>query len=139
MLCLGLKSLVSGEYRGYWGDEIPEGLERLSRARTIIGHNFVEYDRTLIQRLFGITLPLDRIHDTLLASRFVGVPEHEYDVRHGRSEEHTSELQSLMRISYAVVCLKKTKITNICITIRNAAMDVQITAVTEPKPTPESS
>src|SRR3546814_1535369 len=28
----------------------------------------------------------------------------------GRSEEHTSELQSLMRISYAVLCLKKKKI-----------------------------
>src|SRR3546814_4331608 len=31
----------------------------------------------------------------------------------GRSEEHTSELQSLMRISYAVFCLKKKKITEI--------------------------
>src|SRR3546814_3372978 len=29
--------------------------------------------------------------------------------RGGRSEEHTSELQSLMRISYAVFCLKKKK------------------------------
>src|SRR3546814_5773934 len=29
-----------------------------------------------------------------------------------RSEEHTSELQSLMRISYAVFCLKKTKTPN---------------------------
>src|SRR3546814_8492249 len=29
------------------------------------------------------------------------------DQRTGRSEEHTSELQSLMRISYAVFCLKK--------------------------------
>src|SRR3546814_2364873 len=29
----------------------------------------------------------------------------------GRSEEHTSELQSLMRISYAVFCLKKKKYT----------------------------
>src|SRR3546814_9162235 len=29
-----------------------------------------------------------------------------------RSEEHTSELQSLMRISYAVFCLKKKNITN---------------------------
>src|SRR3546814_3788813 len=28
----------------------------------------------------------------------------------GRSEEHTSELQSLMRISYAVFCLKKKKL-----------------------------
>src|SRR3546814_5309599 len=30
-----------------------------------------------------------------------------------RSEEHTPELQSLMRISYAVFCLKKKKNTNI--------------------------
>src|SRR3546814_1856749 len=30
-----------------------------------------------------------------------------------RSEEHTSELQSLMRISYAVFCLKKKKINNL--------------------------
>src|SRR3546814_7614663 len=32
-----------------------------------------------------------------------------FGLRHGvaRSEEHTSELQSLMRISYAVFCLKK--------------------------------
>src|SRR3546814_4962187 len=29
--------------------------------------------------------------------------------KQGRSEEHTSELQSLMRISYAVFCLKKKK------------------------------
>src|SRR3546814_2413194 len=29
--------------------------------------------------------------------------------RQSRSEEHTSELQSLMRISYAVFCLKKNK------------------------------
>src|SRR3546814_10479589 len=29
-----------------------------------------------------------------------------------RSEEHTSELQSLMRISYAVFCLKKKKMTS---------------------------
>src|SRR3546814_6020402 len=31
------------------------------------------------------------------------------DVQFGRSEEHTSELQSLMRNSYAVFCLKKKK------------------------------
>src|SRR3546814_3317283 len=30
-------------------------------------------------------------------------------LHHPRSEEHTSELQSLMRISYAVFCLKKKK------------------------------
>src|SRR3546814_5885299 len=30
-----------------------------------------------------------------------------FDLQRPRSEEHTSELQSLMRISYAVFCLKK--------------------------------
>src|SRR3546814_3174804 len=34
-------------------------------------------------------------------------------IQGGRSEEHTSELQSLMRISYAVICLKKNTIQNL--------------------------
>src|SRR3546814_3643686 len=37
-----------------------------------------------------------------------------------RSEEHTSELQSLMRISYAVFCLKKKKITLISTSTSNS-------------------
>src|SRR3546814_2418944 len=36
-------------------------------------------------------------------------PERVGTPRQNRSEEHTSELQSLMRISYAVFCLKKKK------------------------------
>src|SRR3546814_18615465 len=36
-----------------------------------------------------------------------------YTTGNERSEEHTSELQSLMRISYAVFCLKKKKILDI--------------------------
>src|SRR3546814_8087267 len=42
------------------------------------------------------------------------VPGHDRNAVHGiggRSEEHTSELQSLMRISHAVFCLKKKKLT----------------------------
>src|SRR3546814_8478842 len=38
-----------------------------------------------------------------------GVDHDEWHVESARSEEHTSELQSLMRISYAVFCLKKKK------------------------------
>src|SRR3546814_8098287 len=43
-----------------------------------------------------------------------GVVARQPGVRRGlvRSEEHTSELQSLMRISYAVFCLKKKKTQN---------------------------
>src|SRR3546814_9900027 len=39
----------------------------------------------------------------------VGGDEHVTGLQAHRSEEHTSELQSLMRISYAVFCLKKKK------------------------------
>src|SRR3546814_5689540 len=47
------------------------------------------------------------------ARRHRRVPAVEPDRRHRpRSEEHTSELQSLMRISYAVFCLKKKKISH---------------------------
>src|SRR3546814_6214009 len=46
-------------------------------------------------------------HEAVKEAIVIGVP----DVYHGRSEEHTSELQSLMRISYAVFCVKnKTQI-----------------------------
>src|SRR3546814_5968944 len=53
---------------------------------------------------------LDALYDTSI--RVPGLedrtfsPEHWWEVAL-RSEEHTSELQSLMRISYAVFCLKK--------------------------------
>src|SRR3546814_3572088 len=46
-----------------------------------------------------------------IANPAVGHDRHSFGLRLGgrRSEEHTSELQSLMRISYAVFCLKKKK------------------------------
>src|SRR3546814_14269762 len=52
----------------------------------------------------------DRVHANIVADAFhrdrLG---HRPDRALARSEEHTSELQSLMRISYAVFCLKKKK------------------------------
>src|SRR3546814_5040603 len=54
---------------------------------------------------FAVPLPLPVARCALTA------PFHPYheaaNPKTGRSEEHTSELQSLMRISYAVFCLKK--------------------------------
>src|SRR3546814_1916798 len=44
--------------------------------------------------------------------------EGRFDPELFRSEEHTSELQSLMRISYAVFCLKKKK-TNIILRVKH--------------------
>src|SRR3546814_3574187 len=50
--------------------------------------------------------PLDRPQPALRREPGPERPRHADHL--GRSEEHTSELQSLMRISYAVFCLKKT-------------------------------
>src|SRR3546814_9935728 len=48
------------------------------------------------------------LHDTRLGRLVRRInPTTDDGSRCGRSEEHTSELQSLMRISYAVFCLKK--------------------------------
>src|SRR3546814_3210216 len=44
-----------------------------------------------------------------LSPRYIHEPIVQPPPRSARSEEHTSELQSLMRISYAVFCLKKKK------------------------------
>src|SRR3546814_4235868 len=55
------------------------------------------------------TLAKAKAADALLFGA-VGDPRFDTVERHlRRSEEHTSELQSLMRISYAVFCLKKKK------------------------------
>src|SRR3546814_5019966 len=48
------------------------------------------------------------IYEFAFISIFIGLLLH----RRFRSEEHTSELQSLMRISYAVFCLKKKTLSN---------------------------
>src|SRR3546814_10491190 len=49
----------------------------------------------------------EQIEDTMSAISDMGINIVESD--EDRSEEHTSELQSLMRITYAVFCLKKKK------------------------------
>src|SRR3546814_7113039 len=56
---------------------------------------------------FGIPMR-DSAHQAVAANHGAGQRNLE-----GRSEEHTSELQSLMRISYTVFCLKKNKTQNI--------------------------
>src|SRR3546814_10770647 len=53
-------------------------------------------------RLKPVTVELDLVEPFLARGRL----RHQR-CKHRRSEEHTSELQSLMRISYAVFCLKK--------------------------------
>src|SRR3546814_1351336 len=82
-----------------------------------LGAEFLE--RTRVQRKTGKPFYIDKlpnnwsyagfIHLILQNAKIIDARRHPLDCCF-RSEEHTSELQSLMRISYAVFCLKKKKI-----------------------------
>src|SRR3546814_5181209 len=85
---------------------LPARIEFLDRAPKLreVGADAV----VLVHRAYGpieeaVRLP-DRLADLALAHRADRV---DALAEFGRSEEHTSELQSLMRISYAVFCLNK--------------------------------
>src|SRR3546814_8839788 len=72
-----------------------DGHDRRGRLTTLLDSGRIAAD-------LGLD-PLDAGHDRAM---ICGGPQMLADFR-SRSEEHTSELQSLMRISYAVFCLTK--------------------------------
>src|SRR3546814_4775889 len=73
-------------------DSSPAASDALVNAYEIFGASFED-----VGSVYGV---LDAINISARSA---------IEARQGRSEEHTSELQSLMRISYAVFCLKKKK------------------------------
>src|SRR3546814_5940569 len=84
----------------------------LSLAR--IAREHVDHARRAVAAVERALRPLQHLHALHIEKgkreeeigRLVDVVDMQ---RRRRSEEHTSELQSLMRISYAVFCLKKKK------------------------------
>src|SRR3546814_7706364 len=83
---------------------------------SLIPSDFDEWDRcvkTMVARLALMTLHDEltnfiRRHDKII-KKFPIIAATDDIPEKNRSEEHKSELQSLMRISYAVFCLKKKK------------------------------
>src|SRR3546814_2482874 len=71
------------------------GVEKLDVERSVVGN-----DLGVVDEFEKLLCHLGKAG--FVGQEFGGQPVH-------RSEEHTSELQSLMRISYAVFCLKKKK------------------------------
>src|SRR3546814_10739973 len=77
------------------------------------GHHTIEacvtsqYEQHL-RAILHLPLGSTRLRSAAVLVNLLGAPGYTGDAR--RSEAHTSELQSLMRISYAVFCLKQNKI-----------------------------
>src|SRR3546814_6685300 len=106
---------VGPTLRGYSAPELQENHDRYIRqlynasftyAREFNDHSF---------SFFGAYEQLQENSNNFSAFRKYYISDIVQTINAGsdRSEEHTSELQSLMRISYAVSCLKKKKTYNI--------------------------
>src|SRR3546814_10536014 len=76
------------------------GLREELERRATLGLRFADREMDVEAILRPLTLNVIGVGNGLL-------PRQRILRRRRRSEEHTSELQSLMRISYAVFCLKK--------------------------------
>src|SRR3546814_1574820 len=91
-------------------------LQHLARRVLAVVHQLVGVDRLVLLSVRGVDADLAEQAFHAEGARLVGDDRHqpradllvpECNVEHLRSEEHTSELKSLMRTSYAVFCLKK--------------------------------
>src|SRR3546814_9999673 len=95
------------EYRGYIEQDRASDGYRLTDQLFSLG-----MQQPRIQNLVEIALPIMR-QLTIEVEQSCHLAVHTRGqmavIARMRSEEHTSELQSLMRISYAVFCLKKNK------------------------------
>src|SRR3546814_9800689 len=106
LVALGIESSTTG---GDFGMVSSVTWDRLSRFLTLAasGRNFETMTGTRLHpppTLMPIGQVTAKLFPHPLNAWYAAAWDHEV-----RSEEHTSELQSLMRISYAVFCLKKKK------------------------------
>src|SRR3546814_10895381 len=94
-------------FRSHDGEDLAIAVRLDAFARGVIGrrdHRRGQHGETVIVTRVGELVVEIGARDGVAVHIAHKEPTHD-----GRSEEHTSELQSLMRISYAVFCLQKKK------------------------------
>src|SRR3546814_10529728 len=86
----------------------------LAQGRILVdGQDIAAVTQESLRAAIGmVTQDTSLLHRSVRDNINYGRPEADEAAIKARSEEHTSELQSLMRISYAVFCLKKKKNTH---------------------------
>src|SRR3546814_2264893 len=115
---------ISPPLPGYFQIAAGDGVERVKVYCCLIhefdsvcscGRDNVPADNWQRHISVGIAIPVQHHQIAIVRDIFVGcIVNNSADIR---SEEHTSELQSLMRISYAVFCLTKKITPNISVTL----------------------
>src|SRR3546814_6293869 len=89
-------------YTTLFRSKVRMALDGMNETQQVRGYH--ESLRPIIERIWGANLHGIRRDEKTEHRR-----RENFERAFGRSEEHTSELQSLMRISYAVFCLNKKK------------------------------
>lgn len=70
--CMWVQDLYDRSFKLYKGDSLREGAERLFAAECIRGHNILQYDVSVLERLTGVRRPQTcRIDDSLVRSRLL--------------------------------------------------------------------
>src|SRR3546814_3259085 len=107
---LHARRIEIGDELGYAGhgagDRLAETRPPGGDQRFVLGEARDQFGRGLSEGAAGVVLEMPVVRDDIAQERI------ERPIV-TRSEEHTSEIQSLMSISYAVFCLQKTKKTKI--------------------------
>src|SRR3546814_3806920 len=89
----------------------PRRIDRQPRSRLVAPMQLLDRQQPRGEESFSVLMIMAEMHAGGPGQVLMAITQHrKLPVEPGRSEEHTSELQSLMLISYAVFCLKKKKI-----------------------------
>src|SRR3546814_2061994 len=101
---------LSTQMQRNYNDTFMRNLSAISMSMKGVKADFKKLEEHRTQLQSEVDKNLERFRFMIADPDFnVNSPAQKLDLIYGRSEEHTSELQSLMRISYAVFCLKKKK------------------------------
>lgn len=73
--CIVAKDIESSRISTFVGKDLEKGINMLDRADSIIGHNFIDYDMRVIEKLYNVKLDVNKIIDTLLLSHML-YPHH---------------------------------------------------------------
>ena len=78
--CICTYDIDSKESKSFRPDEIEAAIEYLAKAETLIGHNIINYDLAVIEKLFGQSFYRKHLVDTLLLSKLFNA-----DIQNGHS------------------------------------------------------
>ena len=95
--CLVTQDLDTKEMK-VWTEATDELKEYLSKAEVIIGHNFINFDAPILNRLWNTKIRLSQVFDTLILSRLLNP-----SIEDGHSLDSWGSRLGLNKIDYSAI------------------------------------